>query len=107
MAAFNKFNALTEDLAEKVHNLGSDTLKVMLTNTAPSAANAVKADIAEISAGNWRGPLHGIPLAHKDCFERARRAPTVGSRATDLPAPTQDAAALARLQHAGTVDLGP
>ena len=52
MAAFNKFNPLTEDLAEKVHNLGSDTLKVMLTNAAPSAANSVKADITEISAGN-------------------------------------------------------
>ena len=52
MASFNKFNALTEDLAEKIHNLGSDTLKVMLTNTAPSATNAVKADITEISAGN-------------------------------------------------------
>jgi hypothetical protein len=52
VAAFNRFNALTEDLAEKIHNLGSDTLKVMLTNTAPSAANSVKADITEISAGN-------------------------------------------------------
>jgi hypothetical protein len=52
VAAFNKFNPLTEDLAEKVHNLGSDTLKVMLTNAAPSAANSVKADITEISAGN-------------------------------------------------------
>jgi hypothetical protein len=52
VATFNKFNPLTEDLAEKVHNLGSDTLKVMLTNAAPSAANSVKADITEISAGN-------------------------------------------------------
>lgn len=52
MAAFNKFNSFVEALAEKVHNLGSDTLKVMLTNTAPVAANAVKADLTEISAGN-------------------------------------------------------
>jgi hypothetical protein len=52
VASFNRFNALTEDLAEKIHNLGSDALKVMLTNTAPSAANSVKADITEISAGN-------------------------------------------------------
>lgn len=52
MAAFNKFNAITEDLAEKIHNFGADTLKIMLTNTAPSAANSVKADITEISAGN-------------------------------------------------------
>ncbi len=52
MASFNKFNAFVEDVAEKVHNLQSDTLKVMLTNTAPTATNAVKADITEIAAGN-------------------------------------------------------
>lgn len=52
MAAFNKFNSFVEALAEKVHNLGSDTLKVMLTNSAPAASNTVKADITEISAGN-------------------------------------------------------
>lgn len=52
MATFNKFNSFVEALAEKVHNLGSDTLKVMLTNTAPLATNALKADITEISAGN-------------------------------------------------------
>ena len=52
MAAFNKFNSFVEALAEKVHNLGSDTLKVMLTNTAPVATNSVKADLTEIAAGN-------------------------------------------------------
>jgi len=51
MAAFNKFNSFVEALAEKVHNLGSDTLKVMLTNTAPLATNTVRADITQISAG--------------------------------------------------------
>jgi hypothetical protein len=52
MAAFNKFNAFVADIANKVHNFGSDTFKVMLTNAAPAATNAVKADITEISAGN-------------------------------------------------------
>jgi hypothetical protein len=52
MAAFNKFNAFVNDLASKVHNLGNDNLKIMLTNTAPAATNAVKADITEIAAGN-------------------------------------------------------
>ena len=52
MATFNKFSQFVADVANKVHNLGSDTLKIMLTNTAPTAANAVKTDITEISAGN-------------------------------------------------------
>lgn len=53
MASFNKFDAFVEALSEKVHNLGSDTLKVYLSNDTPSAsADAVKADLAEISAGN-------------------------------------------------------
>lgn len=52
MAAYNKFNQFVEDVAEKVHNLGTDTLKIMLTNTAPVATNAIKADLTEIGAGN-------------------------------------------------------
>jgi hypothetical protein len=52
MASANKFNQFVEDLAEQVHNLGSDTLNVLLTNTAPTSSNAVKADLTEISAGN-------------------------------------------------------
>ena len=52
MALYQKFDQFVEDLAKKVHNLNSDTLKVMLTNTAPSAANTVLANITEITPGN-------------------------------------------------------
>lgn len=52
MAAFNKFNSFVQDLGTKVHNLNADTLKVMLTNTAPVATNTVKANITEITAAN-------------------------------------------------------
>ena len=48
----NKFHCFVEDRSEKVHNLSSDVLMVMLTNSAPSASNTVKSDITEISAGN-------------------------------------------------------
>lgn len=53
MAALNKVNSFTEALAEKKHDLGSDQLKVALTNTAPTAAgSAVLADITEIAYTN-------------------------------------------------------
>lgn len=39
MAAFNKFNSFVEACTEKVHNLGSDDLRVALTNTAPVAGD--------------------------------------------------------------------
>lgn len=52
MATFSKFNAFVEAVAEKVHNLGSDQITVALSNTAPTASNAVLADITEISYTN-------------------------------------------------------
>jgi hypothetical protein len=52
MANYNKFNAFVNDLATKVHNLHSDTLKMMLSDSAPVATNAVKTDITEIANGN-------------------------------------------------------
>jgi len=53
MAALNftAFTSTHKDILEAC-NLATDTLKLMLTNTAPIAANAVKADITEIAAGN-------------------------------------------------------
>lgn len=52
MATFNKFQGFVENIAEKIHDLGADNLKVMLTNTVPVNTNTVKANITEISAGN-------------------------------------------------------
>lgn len=52
MAAFNKFNQFVADTQNGVHNIGSDTLKFILTNVAPVATNSVKADLTEIAAGN-------------------------------------------------------
>ena len=52
MAAFNKFNSFVEALAEKKHDLGADTLKVLLCNTAPLATNTLKANLTELTAGN-------------------------------------------------------
>ena len=52
MAAYVKFYSFVEALAEKVHNLGSDTIKVALTNSAPAQSNTVLANITEISYTN-------------------------------------------------------
>lgn len=52
MAAYNKFQQFVADLANKVHNLGTDVLKVMLTNAAPVNTNTVLANITEITPGN-------------------------------------------------------
>ena len=52
MASYNKFDQFVEDLASGVHQLhaAGHTLKAYLSNTAPSAsADAVKADLAEIT----------------------------------------------------------
>ena len=53
MATYNKFEQFVKDLNLGVHNCNTDTFKVYLSNSAPSAsADSVKADLAEISAGN-------------------------------------------------------
>lgn len=52
MATFTKFNSFVEAVAEKVHNLGSDSLVIALTNSAPSAANTQLSDITQISYTN-------------------------------------------------------
>lgn len=52
MATYNKFNQFTKDLIDGKHNFASNTFKIMLTNTAPSVTNSLKADITEITAKN-------------------------------------------------------
>ena len=51
MATFNKFNSFVEAVAEKAHNLGSDTLKVTFTAAAnaPVASNTVLANLTQIT----------------------------------------------------------
>ncbi|HML83063.1 MAG TPA: hypothetical protein PKE37_15000 [Thiomonas arsenitoxydans] len=52
MAVAIKHQDFSEQLARGVHNWGTHTYKVMLSNTAPLATNSVKADLTEIAAGN-------------------------------------------------------
>lgn len=41
MASYNKFNQFVEDLNKKKHDVSADTLRVLLTNTSPNAADTV------------------------------------------------------------------
>ncbi len=59
MSAANKFNQFVQDLANKKHDLSADTLKVMLTNTAPVATNAVYADVSGTELANGNGYTTG------------------------------------------------
>lgn len=55
MASLNKFNIFSQDLAQKKHDLSADTFKVMLTNTAPVATNALYSDVSGTELANGNG----------------------------------------------------
>jgi aspartyl-tRNA(Asn)/glutamyl-tRNA(Gln) amidotransferase subunit A len=60
----------------------------------------------EIRAGRYLGPLHGIPIAHKDLYYTAGVRTTAGSKIMRDFVPDEDAAVVARWRQAGTVLLG-
>jgi hypothetical protein len=62
MAGFNKFFTFVGDVANKVHNLGFDNLKMVLTDVVPNPSNATLAQITEIPAGNGY-PVGGFAVA--------------------------------------------
>src|SRR4029450_3991580 len=65
-------------------------------------APAKKAD-AEIAAGRYRGPLHGIPWGAKDLVDTAGIATTYGAEPYRKRVPQKDAAVVKRLHEAGAV----
>ena len=50
-SAWNKFNDFSEQLVRGVHDFDANTFKVVLTNSAPTAANAILTDITQIANG--------------------------------------------------------
>jgi Asp-tRNA(Asn)/Glu-tRNA(Gln) amidotransferase A subunit family amidase len=78
-------------------------LRCIITLTADLAlAQAKKAD-AEIAAGKYRGPLHGIPFGVKDLLDTAGIPTTYGAEPFRNRVPTEDAAVVKRLHAAGAV----
>ncbi len=61
---------------------------------------------AEQKAGNFRGPLHGIPIALKDNIDTAGTLTTAGSGVFRDRVPTEDAPVVTRLVAAGTIIIG-
>ncbi|HWP28714.1 MAG TPA: amidase [Chloroflexota bacterium] len=82
------------------------TLRAFITVTAEQALAEAAAAEREIAAGQYRGPLHGIPLAFKDLFYTAGVRTTAGSRILADFVPAEDATVVARLRAAGALCLG-
>ncbi|HUA61992.1 MAG TPA: amidase [Verrucomicrobiae bacterium] len=78
-------------------------LRCIITLTRDQAlAQAKKAD-AEIAAGHYRGPLHGVPFGVKDLLDTAGIATTYGAEPYRNRVPRQDSAVVKRLYDAGAV----
>jgi aspartyl-tRNA(Asn)/glutamyl-tRNA(Gln) amidotransferase subunit A len=72
---------------------------------APALEAARSAD-RDASRGYWRGPLHGVPMAHKDMYYRSGVVSSCGSKITrERPAPAT-ATVLQRLDAAGAIQFG-
>ena len=83
----------------------NDLLRAFITVTADQAmAEAARAD-ADIAAGHYRGPLHGIPVSVKDLVDVAGTPTTSGSNVPPRR-PTHDAPVVANLRRAGAVIVG-
>ncbi len=81
-------------------------VNAFLTVTAQAALDAARAADAELAAGTDRGPLHGIPIAHKDLFDTAGVRTTYGSKIFTDHIPEADADVVSILKQAGAVSLG-
>ena len=96
---------LTKTILDRIDALDGRLKSYATVTAAQALAAAAQAD-AEIAAGRYRGPLHGIPIAVKDlCFTRGVR--TMGGTAVLADhVPDFDATVVTRLEAAGAVLLG-
>jgi aspartyl-tRNA(Asn)/glutamyl-tRNA(Gln) amidotransferase subunit A len=81
-------------------------LRTYITVTAERAMDDARTAEQEIAAGRYRGPLHGIPIAHKDLIMTKGIRTTYHSKPYVDNVPEQDAEVVSRLAEAGTVMLG-
>ncbi len=96
---------LTRTCLDRIERL-NPTLNAFITVTAESALAEARAAEKEISRGEWRGPLHGIPVALKDLIDTAGTRTTAASALYQNRVPAEDAEVVRRLREAGAVILG-
>jgi Asp-tRNA(Asn)/Glu-tRNA(Gln) amidotransferase A subunit family amidase len=78
-------------------------LRCVITLTREHAIAQAKRADAEIAAGKYRGPLHGIPWGGKDLLDTAGIATTYGAEPFRNRVPKEDAAVVRKLNEAGAV----
>ncbi len=96
---------LTRACLDRIEKL-NPALNAFITVTAESALAEARAAETEISRGEWRGPLHGIPVALKDLIDTAGTRTTAASALYRDRVPAEDAEVVRRLRRAGAVILG-
>ena len=96
---------LTRACLERIERL-NPTINAFITVMHDSALADARAAEAEIHAGNWRGPLHGIPIGLKDLIDTAGVKTTCGSALFADRIPTDDAHIVQLLKTAGAVLIG-
>jgi aspartyl-tRNA(Asn)/glutamyl-tRNA(Gln) amidotransferase subunit A len=96
---------LTRACLDRIEKL-NPTLNAFITVLADSALAEARMAETEIARGEWRGPLHGIPIALKDIIDTAGTCTTAGSALFQHRVPTEDAEVVRRLRQAGAVILG-
>ncbi len=96
---------LTRDCLDRIEKV-NPALNAFITVTAESAMTEAHTAETEIARGQWRGPLHGIPIALKDLIDTAGTRTTAASAVYQHRVPTEDAEVVRRLRRAGAVILG-
>lgn len=96
---------LTEAYLSRIEAL-NPRINAYITVTAERAREDARRATEELAAGKPRGPLHGIPIAHKDLYETAGIRTTAGSKIHAGYIPAADCTVVRKLREAGTVLLG-
>ena len=96
---------LTTSCLARIEQL-NPTINAFITVMHDTALAQAREAEDEIQAGNWRGPLHGIPIGLKDLIDTAGVKTTCGSALFRDRVPTEDAEVVRRLKSAGAVLIG-